>query len=174
MNTKADDPTRSTTDGVTPGYENDATAPGPVKPNGQHVSYWILSEDERAKGFVRPVRRSYTHVGAPGPQHPTRPINEADARERDLAIAYGYVSFEAYPPEANEGSVTGCYWTRARLDRAGKGCGTVTTMTQELAETYARKPDFYAATFCYGCGKHLPVGKAGEFVWDGTTERVGT
>jgi hypothetical protein len=58
--TDKDDPKRSSTDGVTPGYE-DAPAPGPVKANGQHTSYWILSEEERAKGFVRPVRTKYTH-----------------------------------------------------------------------------------------------------------------
>jgi hypothetical protein len=28
---------------------------------GQQKTYLVLSEDERAKGFVRPVRRSYTH-----------------------------------------------------------------------------------------------------------------
>jgi hypothetical protein len=47
-------------------------------------------------------------------------------------------------------------------------------MAQEIAETYARQPGFYGATFCCGCGKHLPVGRDGEFVWDGTDEKVGT
>jgi len=28
---------------------------------GQQKDYVVLSEEERAKGFVRPVRRSYTH-----------------------------------------------------------------------------------------------------------------
>ncbi len=28
----------------------------------QAPAYLVLSEDERAKGFVRPVRRSYRHV----------------------------------------------------------------------------------------------------------------
>lgn len=30
-------------------------------PIDQHKKYLILSEEERAKGFVRPVRRSYKH-----------------------------------------------------------------------------------------------------------------
>jgi hypothetical protein len=94
-----------------------------IKPSGMQKSYLVLSEEERAKGFVRPVRRSYKHVGPPGAIYP--------------------------------------------------GCGTVTTMGQELAETYARDPHFYGATFCVGCRRHLPVGKHGEFVWDGTDERVG-
>lgn len=33
-----------------------------LKPNGQQKDYVVLSEAERAKGFVRPVRRTYTHV----------------------------------------------------------------------------------------------------------------
>lgn len=46
-------------------------------------------------------------------------------------------------------------------------CGVATTMNRDIAETYARAPEFYGATYCVGCHKHLPVG---EFVWeDGTT-----
>lgn len=83
---------------------------------GQQKGYVVLSDEERAKGFVRPVRRSYVH----------------------------------------------------------QKCGVVTTMGQALAETYARQPDFYSGTFCCGCGAHFPVGDDGEFVWDGTSEKVGT
>lgn len=78
--------------------------------------YLVLSEEERAKGLVRPVRRSYVH----------------------------------------------------------QTCGSVTTMGLPLAETYARNPGFYGATFCVACGMHRPVGPDGEFVWDGTNEKVGT
>lgn len=78
--------------------------------------YLTLSEEERAKGFVRPVRRGYIHLP----------------------------------------------------------CRGLTTMSQEIAETYARKPDFYGSTYCVHCSKHLPVGANGEFVWDGTNEKVGT
>lgn len=100
------------------------TTGGPVTPDhreidpatGQQKGYVVLSTDERAKGFVRPVRRSYVH-------------------ER---------------------------------------CGAVTTMGQALAETYARDPNFYSGTFCVGCRAHFPVGAGGEFVWDGTGEKVGT
>jgi hypothetical protein len=87
-----------------------------VGPDGQQVSYLVLSDEERAKGFVRPVRRSYLH----------------------------------------------------------EKCGTVTTMGQALAETYARDPHFYNATFCAGCRAHFRVGPLGQFVWDGTSEKVGT
>ncbi len=88
-----------------------------IKPNGQQKGYVVLAEAERAKGFVRPVRRSYRHLT----------------------------------------------------------CGVVTTMPQSIAETYARDPFFYDGTFCCGCGRHLPVGADGQFVWDdGTGEKVGT
>ena len=30
-----------------------------LKPNGQQQDYVVLAEEERAKGFVRPVRRTY-------------------------------------------------------------------------------------------------------------------
>lgn len=83
---------------------------------GQQKGYVVLSEEERSKGFVRPVRSSYVH----------------------------------------------------------EKCGAVTTMGQALAETYAREPAFYTGTFCCGCGAHFPVGEDGEFVWDGTDEKVGT
>lgn len=53
-------------------------------------------------------------------------------------------------------------------------CGSVTTMAQGIAETYAANPTFYGATFCATCGDHFPVGVDGQFVWDGTTEKVGT
>ena len=117
--------TRCTARGDTP--ENPDTAPAPTDrklSDGQHADHWVLCEADRAKGFVRPVRMSYEHVGIPGPN--------------------------------------------------GKGCGTVTRMPRACAETYARQPGYYGATFCCGCGTYLPVGADGEFVWEGTTERVGT
>ena len=97
---------------------------------GQQKGYIVLTEEERAKGFVRPVRRTYLHVGT--------------------------------GPEMN-GVV---------LIRAGQGgCGTRTTMSQDIAETYARDPGFYNATFCVSCRKHLPLD---QFVWEGTNEQVGS
>jgi hypothetical protein len=56
----------------------------------------------------------------------------------------------------------------------GNACGTRTTMGRELAETYARNPQFYSGTFCVACKAHFPVGEDGEFVREGTTEKVGT
>ncbi len=100
------------------GVTDDRNDPGlsHVGPDGMQDTYLVLSDDERAKGFVRPVRRSYVHLT----------------------------------------------------------CGAVTRMGQEIAETYARDPRFYGGTYCATCHDHYPVGAAGEFLWDGTTEKVGT
>lgn len=103
---------RTLTDGspVTPDHRDIDPA------TGQQKGYVVLSADERAKGFVRPVRQSYVH----------------------------------------------------------EKCGAVTRMGLALAETYAREPSFYSGTFCVGCRAHFPVGANGEFIWDGTQEKVGT
>jgi hypothetical protein len=95
----------------------DKGAPRPTDTvSGQHESYFVLSEEERAKGFVRPVRTGYKHLV----------------------------------------------------------CGTITIMGMTIAETYARDPFYYGSTFCVNCGGHFRVGEDGEFVWQGTNEKVGT
>lgn len=81
-------------------------------PTGQAEVYLVLSEKERAKGYVRPLRRTYQHLT----------------------------------------------------------CGAVTTMGHAIAETYARQPTFYGATYCTHCRMHRPVGEDGEFVWDDGTK----
>ena len=137
-------------------------------PDGQFADHWVLTEAERAKGFVRPVRDSYIHVGPPGPEGPLRDLTE---EERERCRGYGYVKYEEYP----EGShALGRYWTQKDLDRANGSCSAVTTMSMNIAETYARKPDYYGQTFCCRCGDYFPVGEAGEFVWKADGDRVGT
>lgn len=73
-----------------------------------NAAYLVLSEEERAQGFVRPVRETYVHTT----------------------------------------------------------CGVETRMNRAIAETYARNPAFYGATYCVHCRTHLPVA---EFVWDDGT-----
>ncbi|NHN55785.1 hypothetical protein G9U51_08345 [Calidifontibacter sp. DB0510] len=45
------------------GLTDDRNDPGlgQMRPDGQQETYLVLSELERAKGFVRPVRRTYRH-----------------------------------------------------------------------------------------------------------------
>jgi len=33
-----------------------------IRPDGQQENYLVLSEEERAKGFVRPLRNKYIHL----------------------------------------------------------------------------------------------------------------
>jgi hypothetical protein len=37
-----------------------------IQPDGQQASYLVLSEEERKKGFVRPVRHKYIHLKCGG------------------------------------------------------------------------------------------------------------
>jgi len=87
------------------------------EPQPQAEVYLVLSKEERTKGFIRPVRKSYIHTLG---EHP---------------------------------------------------CGALTTMGQELAETYARDNKFYGSTYCVGCRMHRPVG---EFTWGHSSDRVGS
>ena len=155
----------ATTDGqpARPGFEN-ASAPAPVNPRtGQHEAYWVLSPEERAKGFVRPVRRSYRHVG-----------QRVCGKPKADAAAPSSVCVDV-PGHDGECAI----WrgaTDAEFERHGQtghlgGCDTVTTMGQAIAETYARDPRFYSGTFCVSCREHFPLD---QFVWAGTNERVGS
>jgi hypothetical protein len=102
---------RLTDDPSDPGLTHGVDPVGVSVPQAE--AYLILSEAERAQGFVRPVRRSYKHVE----------------------------------------------------------CGVVTTMSLPLAETYAREPGFYGATYCVRCSRHAPVA---EFRWEPDGSVVGS
>jgi hypothetical protein len=139
---------------------------GPKRPDGQYEKYAVLPKEERDKGFIRPVRQVYKHVGPPGPMHPLRDLTKEEHERYD---SYGYVKFEEF--QIGEATL-GKFWTQEEMDAVIKGgCGTVTHMGLALSETYARDPSYYGSTFCCGCQTHLPVI---EFVWDGTEERVGS
>jgi hypothetical protein len=140
---------------------------GKKLPDGQYERHPTLPGSPRwPKTFVRPIRRSYRHVG------PRRPQNMRDLTPEEQAryVTMRYVKFEEYERDS---SIIGRFWTQAELDRIG-GCGVMTTMSQAIAETYAQSPEFYGKTYCAGCQDYFPVGASGEFVWDGTDEKVGT
>jgi hypothetical protein len=129
-----------------------------IDPNtGLQATYLVLSDEERAKGFVRPVRDRYKHVGA----RPRFEVRDLTIEETERYKDFGYVKFEGYPSAGTDGPL-GRFWTQAQLH---SGCGTITTMGLKLAETYARDPAFYGATYCAGCQAHYPVGEHGEFEW---------
>lgn len=153
----------TTTDGkpADPGRESSG-APKPIDPvTGQHGAYWVLSEEERKKGFIRPVRHSYKHIG----KNPPKNLRDLTAEEQVRFGGQGYVKYEEYD------STTGMFWTQERLDKVYRGCGAITSMGLALCETYARDPKYYGSTFCVGCKSHEPVG---EFVWTEDGEVVGS
>jgi hypothetical protein len=139
---------------------------------GMNEVYLVLSEQERAKGFVRPLRRGYVHVGRAVCGTPIYDPEDRELPEGKTAwICSGLPGHEGecdswLPVSAEE---------LARFTDRGYlgGCDQTTYMGQEIAETYARNPAFYGATYCGGCKTHLPVGAYGEFVWaDGAGEVI--
>lgn len=71
-----DMPKTTLTDGspVTPDHRE-------LKPDGQQKGYVVLSEEERAKGFVRPLRNKYIHKTCGGLTQMHRVIAETYARD---------------------------------------------------------------------------------------------
>lgn len=139
--------------------------------SGQNKKYLILSEEERAKGFVRPVRTEYKHVGIKIELEggTISPITEEEKARH--GANNNFVAILTYPENHKFPSQA---LTQLQVDHIGEytgGCGVTTRMSDPISETYARDPKFYGATWCMGCGKHLPVG---EFVWKGTNEIVGS
>ena len=129
---------------------------------GLQKGYVVLCPEERAKGFVRPVRLSYRHIG----KRPKYPLRDLTDEERERYGQFGYVAFEVYPE--SESPATGRFWTKKQLS---SGCGMVTTMEHALAATYARDPKFYSATFCSWCRNHFAVE---EFTWVSDGSVVGS
>jgi hypothetical protein len=53
----------------------------PIGPRQQNKAYIVLSDEERSKGFVRPVRREYLHTTCRTRTQMGRAIAETYARE---------------------------------------------------------------------------------------------
>lgn len=72
----SDKPKTTLTDGstVTPEHRE-------LKPNGQQKGYVVLSDEERAKGFVRPLRTRYIHKVCGGETTMNQKIAETYARD---------------------------------------------------------------------------------------------
>lgn len=52
-----------------------------IEPSGMQETYLVLSDEERAKGFVRPVRRTYTHEACGSSTTMGQAIAETYARD---------------------------------------------------------------------------------------------
>lgn len=154
---------------TTDGRPVDEARASQTNDTGQHASYVVLCEEERRKGFVRPYREGYQHVGRSscgkireyiGPSARGGEVKICDDEHGHAGECWNVTMVVSQPEQAE-------------IERSHKhpGCGTVTTMGRALSETYARDPKFYGATFCCGCNKHLPVA---EFIWTADGQRVGS
>ena len=135
---------------------------------GQQRGYVVLTPEERAKGFVRPVRTKYVHAGKEmcgvilGDWHDSSNLYGDGAK----TICGGAVGHDGEHGHAGDQKVfvaTAAEIERLRRTGRYKGCGAVTWMGNALAETYARQPDFYSGTFCATCRKHFHLD---EFEWE--------
>lgn len=154
---------------TTNGKPVDEVRAGQTNATGQHDGYIVLCAEERAKGFIRPYRDAYKHVGRSicGKMIHTDPDGRLGGPRPVCDQSFGHA-----------GPCDGAYrvvsqYEHAEIERTHRigGCRTVTTMGRSLSETYARDPKFYGATFCCSCNRHLPVD---EFVWTSDGETVGS
>lgn len=144
------------------------------EPGPQCEVYLVLSEEERAKGFVRPVRTAYVHIGRSLSHYKGihRMLSEDEQKEYPDKK---YVAVMTSLEKEDGSFLGGSYVTQEELEayQFGKrigGCNFPTSMGIALAETYARDPNFYGSTYCSFCRKHLPVS---EFRWLHTDIIVG-
>ena len=61
--------------------DHDEARKSGIRPDGMQEKYVVLSDEERAKGFVRPVRARYTHVKCGGATVMAGAIAETYARD---------------------------------------------------------------------------------------------
>ncbi len=84
--------------------EQEGSAPAPINPaTGQHGDHWVLSAEERAKGFVRPVRDSYRHVKCGGVTRMPQAIAQTYARQPGFYGQTFCVDCSAYLPVGEHG-----------------------------------------------------------------------
>lgn len=112
-----------------------------------------LEEAKRAAAAAIPVDRSARELAGGGPvTDDHREINPITGQQK------GYIVLTA--AERAKGFVRPYRDAYRHLK-----CGRITTMSRDIAETYARDPYFYNGTFCTTCRAHFPIGEDGEFTW---------
>lgn len=73
---------KDTNSGDDPKLDESCPVPDDEKfSDGQHKDHWVLSKEERNKGFVRPVRRAYIHDTCGAKTLMARAIAETYARD---------------------------------------------------------------------------------------------
>lgn len=92
-------------------------APMPINPaTGQHEAYWVLSDEERAKGFVRPVRNKYVHTKCGVETRMSSAISETYARDPKFYGSTFCISCRDHFPVGNDGEF---YWSESPSEKVG-------------------------------------------------------
>jgi len=109
-------------------------------------------EDARRKAEAIPVDRHAVELAGGGPVTDDHRELKPNGQQKDYVVLS--------ESERSKGFVR-----PFRDAYRHQACGKITTMSREIAATYARDPFFYSGTFCTTCGAHFPVGEDGEFTW---------
>ncbi len=95
---------KDTASGRDPELSKDSSAPAPINSEtGQYKDHWVLPESERLKGFVRPVRRTYTHIKCGVATSMGQPIAETYARDPKYYGSTFCIECRKYLPVGAEG-----------------------------------------------------------------------
>ena len=87
-----------------------------LKENGQQKDYVIFSAEERAKGFVRPVRRSYIHLKCGEDTRMSQEIAETYARNPLFYTGTFCVACRSHFPVGPDGEFV---WKDAPTEKVG-------------------------------------------------------
>lgn len=103
------------------GTTSDRSDPGlhDIDPqSGLQAVYLVLSEDERAKGFVEPVRQSYLHEACGGVTTMGQPIAESYARTPEFYTGTYCATCRDHFPVGADGEFV---WATEQALRGGPG-----------------------------------------------------
>lgn len=87
-----------------------------IQPDGMQKAYIVLSAEERAKGFVRPVRRSYVHLKCGAVTTMGQALAETYARDPEFYSGTFCATCRAHFPVGPAGEFR---WDDASGDKVG-------------------------------------------------------
>lgn len=152
------------------------------KPQAQSPVVPIRPIDPAPRTQPKPQPQA-SQAPAPEPETPQAVPSQLDQLARAQDIAKRAPNRPIVPPRIAKAPKPGEKWDLSEVERkAGYvrpcrrtymhvSCRQLTTVTQDTAETFARKPRHFKRAYCAGCRNDFPVT---EFVWEGTHEPVGS
>ena len=86
------------------------------KPDGQYNDHWVLSKEEREKGFIRPVRESYVHLKCGTSTRMPIACAETYARDPHFYGSTFCCHCGTYPPVGEDGEFV---WDTIKNEKVG-------------------------------------------------------